>query len=1195
MSTRTAQNSATVIILAWNAWESTRRCLESLRPTLRPGDQVVIVDNGSTDGTGKALESYNWVEVISNPINAGFAPGCNQGATAARGDVLIFLNNDTIVYKGWLEELVSPFSDPRVGAAGPRSNNVSGEQAVPSAPNRSSAELTQFANSWMNSHFQRFTECGRLVGFCLAVRADSFREVEGFDEEYKVGGFEDDDLCMKLRSRGLHLVIAQGSFIHHDAHVSFDANGVDWLAQQEHNQSRFRQKWGRGTIEPLCLLSVCMIVKDEEHVLQACLDSVKAVADEIVVYDTGSSDRTVEIARAAGARVIEGYWDHSFARARNAALAEAKGTWVLSLDADETLLGDPKPLRDVVADWSSQIEAYVLSIENLQGLGKSRFVHSAVRLFRRENCNWKYRLHEQVAPADDPARALNMGFMAGVRLIHYGYVAEVMGGKKKAERNLRIAEEAVNDEGLNKSYSLLNYGRALYSAGKTEKSAEMLREAVEISNNPTTKRFALFNLIYVLMESRLFDEVLDRIGELRECSGSQITADIAEARLMIARGDIEDGLALLARVPEKSRDDDGMEYAAHMLAAIRGEALANLGRFGDAADVVLDAIRREGVLEVDLSEITFWLLKSGRSLAEIAEAMSVDDLMPMLGLVVRQPSAVADVILEGIWGRFPDRLEPLAAASQLGPILPVARALVWSSRLRGRGLASACPLVKIVNNPSVEPRVRVLAGAAAFGSFGDRSVVKGVKEARDLLEGHELEESTAEVGRIAPGLFEASYEEPGTKEVPESELTAPASGHGIHSRGRRISLRNAPPRVAETVSRGVNIVGPFEEATIYGEISRNLASLFSARGRKLSTISYSSGNNGGSVEWTHIGSNDYPFDKTLMVLSPEDMGNYMLDYGATPFSARYVMALWPWDMPKPSRMASTVAQAVQEIWVPSSFASQAISQATDRTVRRVPLPVVFSKSHEIWSSENDATCTTFVASVDFQRGFERQNPLGAVAAFKLAFEQCEGPELVIEVAHSTSYPFEFRRLREAIEDRGDISVVETNESLLNPSSSKLRDLGCFVSLHRSEGTGLEIARAMSLGIPTIVTGHSFSADYQSHADGFIIPCQLVPVDESSSGYFPGGEWADPIVEEAAKAMRVVVEQPRLAMAKARKAREAARRQFSPGRVFQAISTRLSEIDSWRYGRVPSASRQVSFPDRQKIDYRSQLLKSMDRS
>ncbi|HEY1761575.1 MAG TPA: glycosyltransferase family 2 protein, partial [Acidimicrobiales bacterium] len=395
MSTQLSPPRVTVAILAWNAWEYTARCLASLRLTLRDGDQVVVVDNGSSDLTGALLTRYPWLQVLTNAANQGFAKGCNQAAAVASGDVVIFLNNDTILSPGWIEELLEPFHDPEVGAVGPRSNDVSGYQKIddPNYAASSLASIDRFATSWRAAHRGQVSECPRLVGFCLAVRTDVFRALEGFDEGYGLGGCEDDDLCMKLRTGGYRLVVAHGSFVHHESHATFRANGVDWYEQQLKNQQRFLQRWGSATVAPLGLLSVCLIVKDEEALLGACLESVAGVADEIVVYDTGSSDRTVEIARSMGARVIEGYWDDSFSRARNAALALACGTWVLSLDADERLLGNFEALRAQISDVRSEIEAYLVAIENLHGAGNARSVHTAIRLFRRTKCTWRHRLH----------------------------------------------------------------------------------------------------------------------------------------------------------------------------------------------------------------------------------------------------------------------------------------------------------------------------------------------------------------------------------------------------------------------------------------------------------------------------------------------------------------------------------------------------------------------------------------------------------------------------------------------------------------------------------------------------------------------------------------------------------------------------------------------------------------------------------
>ncbi len=220
---------ASIIILVWNEWERTRACLDSLRPTLRPTDEVIVVDNGSEDHTPRGLRTYGWLQVITNAENRGFAAGCNQGAAAASGDVLVFLNNDTVLVPQWLDRLVAPFSDDAVGATGPRSNFVSGPQLVEDAgyDGARRREIAAFARRWATEHDGQVSDADRLVGFCLAVRRTAFEAVGGFHEGYGIGGFEDDDLSASLRKAGHRLLIVHDSFVHHVGHATFAANGID--------------------------------------------------------------------------------------------------------------------------------------------------------------------------------------------------------------------------------------------------------------------------------------------------------------------------------------------------------------------------------------------------------------------------------------------------------------------------------------------------------------------------------------------------------------------------------------------------------------------------------------------------------------------------------------------------------------------------------------------------------------------------------------------------------------------------------------------------------------------------------------------------------------------------------------------------------------------------------------------------------
>ncbi len=773
--------AATIVIPTWNAWKHTQRCLTSLPEALGPNDRVVVVDNGSSDETLAQLAECHWLDVVANEENQGFARACNQGAARSRGDVLVFLNNDTVGAEGWLDELLAPFAESDVGAVGPRSDNVSGQQST-TAVRYSVDEPGVFAESaraWREEHHNRTTEARWLIGFCLAVRRDAFDSIGGFDEQYDIGGYEDDDLCNRLRGLGLRLLIAHGSFVHHHGHATFDANGLAWQQVQAENKRLFVERWGVQSMRRAPLVTACLVVKDEEAMLAASLDSIRELAGEVVIYDTGSSDATVEIARAAGAQVVEGHWEDSFARARNAALEYATGEWVLSIDADERLQADPEAVRGQLLDPGSDVEAYLIAIENLHGAGNPRSVHSAIRLFRRSACAWRYRLHEQVVAADDARRPLRIARLSSTRLIHHGYESDVFDNRHKSERNLRLARAALDDE-QGHPYALMNYGRALESAGRSEEAVECLACAAEASDDPITRRLAVSNLAYILGRMGRYEEALEQVDRLRRLSSSQVAADLAEGRTRLAMGQAVEGLAMLSRIPAHGVDDDGMEYGPHMVAAIRGEALASLGRFDEAADVVLDAIRSDGVLEADFGELLQWLLRAGRSPADITAALSAQDLVPMLGRVLRQPPALSDILLEGSWARFPDRLEPLAAAARIAPDLPVARALVWSARLRAKGLAHACPLRAIAARPDLEPATRIRAAAAAFGAFGEHGVLHDAREALDVLAPAGRAESLAEIGRLAPGMLDAlSGSTPSCGPVPARQGgTEPAAAVG---------------------------------------------------------------------------------------------------------------------------------------------------------------------------------------------------------------------------------------------------------------------------------------------------------------------------------------------------------------------------------------------------------------------------------
>ncbi len=122
-----------IIVLTYNQLALTKQCLESIwKHTNNDCIEVIVIDNGSHDGTRDYLKQITSIKAIFNKTNEGFAKACNQGLEAASGDNILFLNNDTVVTNQWLEPMIKLlYQDDKIGMVGPVSNYVSGPQQVP--------------------------------------------------------------------------------------------------------------------------------------------------------------------------------------------------------------------------------------------------------------------------------------------------------------------------------------------------------------------------------------------------------------------------------------------------------------------------------------------------------------------------------------------------------------------------------------------------------------------------------------------------------------------------------------------------------------------------------------------------------------------------------------------------------------------------------------------------------------------------------------------------------------------------------------------------------------------------------------------------------------------------------------------------------------------------------------------------------
>lgn len=247
-------------------------------------------------------------------------------------------------------------------------------------------------------------------------------------------------------------------------------------------------------------LSLCMIVKNEERFLRGCLESCQDVVDEMIIVDTGSTDRTVEIAESFGAKVIHHEWKDDFSEARNISLAHATGDWALWLDADEEIAPESRSLiREVMESATPDVGAFMMMFRNWltapeRREGSEMAIHHACRLFRRlPGVQFEGRIHEQNLRS---LQALGFTYHKRDNMIidHFGYAGEVMSARNKHERFIRMLQREVEecpDEGF-RQFHLFNLGNAYFTANDVENAAHYLAIAAETADPAEEFTLSLF-------------------------------------------------------------------------------------------------------------------------------------------------------------------------------------------------------------------------------------------------------------------------------------------------------------------------------------------------------------------------------------------------------------------------------------------------------------------------------------------------------------------------------------------------------------------------------------------------------------------------------------------------------------------------------------------------------------------------------
>jgi glycosyltransferase involved in cell wall biosynthesis len=340
----------------------------------------------------------------------------------------------------------------------------------------------------------------------------------------------------------------------------------------------------------------------------------------------------------------------------------------------------------------------------------------------------------------------------------------------------------------------------------------------------------------------------------------------------------------------------------------------------------------------------------------------------------------------------------------------------------------------------------------------------------------------------------------------------------------RTPKQHRPPLPVLPEREGINLSGYLRDESGWGAAGRGYVRALRQLDLPLALNDISVLSNNRSEDHTAFDlQSSNPYDINLICVDPSQHFGFLSEVGAGYLEGHYNIGAWAWELPHfPSNWFNRFA-FYDEIWVTTSFVANALAPIAPIPVVRIP-PVLVPAKHgsrargrERIQARPDEFIFLFV--FDFHSHLERKNPFALIDAFQRAFGPRDSARLVIKCINGGADPRGFAEMQR----RAHGSVISIYDGYW--SAEAVRDLqaacDAYVSLHRSEGTGLTITDAMALGKPVIATGWSGNMDFMNVRNSFPVQYDLVEIENGVGPYREGEIWAEPSVEHAAQLMRHV--------------------------------------------------------------------------
>ena len=370
----------------------------------------------------------------------------------------------------------------------------------------------------------------------------------------------------------------------------------------------------------------------------------------------------------------------------------------------------------------------------------------------------------------------------------------------------------------------------------------------------------------------------------------------------------------------------------------------------------------------------------------------------------------------------------------------------------------------------------------------------------------------------------------------------------------------------------MTVVGYVTAVVGVGHVARVLASTMSDAGVPTSVVANRQTVSEQSLLYRTSFASEAPYDVTLLCVNADHTRLLAEQLGPEFFAERRTIGVWFWEVEDFPASSMDAFDLVDEVWVASDFVLEAVASVAPKPVRKFPLPVVVPSVPEgVARSDlglpDDRFMFLFV--YDFLSTAERKNPVGLIDAYTRAFGPDDGAGLVLKSINGSQRVEQLERVRRAAAGRPDVIVLDSYLSA-EQHAALLGHCDAYVSLHRSEGFGLDLAAAMGLGKPVIATRYSGNLEFMDNDTAYLVDYDLEPIGPGCDPYPANSRWATPRLDHAAELMRRVVERPDEARELGRRAAARIRGDFSTearrGALVQMVEDargRRAGQGSWR--------------------------------